>query len=380
MSWKVVILVVVILVSAAGIGMAGTAGADDGWGDSSCWSGSDDGPIVSSGEHSGTILSPDDQDNFRVQLEHGEYLSISAAADDNIDISTHGVGAITVQEASDVNVVDDGSPGGLRTVRFDRDMNSKGTWELWADEDTVICTSIEATDDEPDVPFEWTIAFEKNDPDPPEFNPGDESLEEEIDELEEENAALESEVDELEASLEDEIDELEEENAALESEVGELEAELESADDTDVIFDISVEPEDAVEFQHGGEANIDIDVENADPGDVEITFAGNQYTAADGQAIIPLDSVGTHELSFSYEDTEETVLLNVADDDSDDSTDDTDPADDDTATADDGTDDTAPADDDQATTDDDVPGFGVTAALMSLLAIISLLVRRNKTN
>lgn len=367
MSWKPVLLIVLMLISAVGIGMIGTAGADDRWGDSNCWLGSDEGPIVSSGEQSGTIQSPGDQDNFRVQLDHGEYLSIRASADDSIDISMFPNSDNTVQEISDVSVRG-GSPGDLRTVHFNADLNTEGTWELWAEDDIIACISIEASDNEPDVPFEWILAIERNDPDPPEFSPADDSLLDEIAELEAENTNLESDIANLEsdiASLEAEIGDLEAKNAELEAEIDDLEAELEATEDGDVIIDISVEPADAAEFIAGGEAIIDVDIAEASPEDVEIEFAGNQYITDGGQATVPLDSAGTHEMSFSYEDVEKTVLLDIANDDTDDDSDDTASPDHDAA-------DTTPTDDDEFGS-----GFGLAVGLIALLGMALLLGRQN---
>ncbi|WP_425548289.1 hypothetical protein, partial [Actinoplanes cyaneus] len=199
--------------------------------------------------------------------------------------------------------------------------------------------------------YEWGLTVERSNPDVELYDVR--QLEDRVAELRGEMEQKEQRIDELESDLadrEERIEELEAELEEREQEIAELEAELE---DADVTIDVSVEPADQATFQVGGEMRVEVDAEGTASSDVTLDFAGQQYTPSDGEAVIPLESAGTQDLSIEYEGMTEVVTLDVATDDG-----------------------TQPdTDEEDQVAADDIPGFGFITALIALAGLL-LLSRR----
>ena len=337
----------------------GVVSADDHWGDSMLCNGPN--PVVdTTGEYSGTLISPGDVDSFEIQVEQGDYISVRAVAtseaEDPVVRKTHTW--ITTREEEGLSSMHEASVDTHRATLFP---GEEGTWEIWPEEDDTLCIAVFDRGGG-DVPYEWKINLEENNPEPATFETTE--LENEVSQLEDELVDKENQIDDLESELVDKENEIE----ALEEKIADLEAELE---DADVTIDVSVEPADQATFQVGGEMRVEVDAEGTASSDVALDFAGQQYTPSDGEAIIPLESAGTQDLSIEYEGMTEVVTLDVATDD------DTQPDTDEETVGDDtppDTDEEAIGDEDQVATDD-IPGFGFITALIALAGLL-LLSRR----
>lgn len=324
-----------------------TTVAQDEWPDN-C----DEAPIIDSGQYSGVIDTPNDEDYFRLRMDKGEYYGVNMIVpieEDKFRWDDHWSGSdpVSYSDLSNIELLF-GTPGlPLGNIQPEIETSMK----VFAEEDGVHCFSVYERGDA-DVPYEWQMNLEKNDPEPAGF---------EITELQEENEELESEISELESQLEEKNER-----------ISELESQLENSD---VTIDVSVEPEDQATLEVGGEMSVSVAADGASPSDVTLRFGGETYTPSGGGATIPLESAGAQELSIEYEDTTETVTLDVAQDDSS--------SDDGTDAGDTTTDDDASTSSDQDTSDTDDgssdgsgPGFGVGIALVAVVSLGVLFQRK----
>jgi hypothetical protein len=264
-----------------------------------------DAQVLSPGQYSGVIDSPDDDDVFKYRVQKGDYTTFSAVVPQEqggFEITVSGDrNNIDINSANLKNV--SGGDEDLRSVEVDNFAPGvEGSWRVYPEDDGVVCIYIddEAEIEEKDTPYEWQISFERNDPDPAGF---------EITEVRAENDALRSEVSELESQV-----------SELESQVSELESQIDDKDQriaelemqtTDVTIDVRVESAGQASISAGGEMVVDVSSQGAEASAVSIGFAGEQYTPTGGDVVIPLQDAGQQQLSVEYEDTVETVPIEV---------------------------------------------------------------------
>jgi len=289
----------------------------------------DDAPVLSEGTHTGA-LTPEGHNLFRLDLSQGEYATVGVEFDER-DLNRIST-VRSLWDAEDSDAYGTWSEGDHNSEYQPEESSARGTtwgWfenggevEIWAEEPPV-CVEIRTRDDNGGT---YTMSIAEGDNSLPEIVTTDEA-----------------------EDLHDQIDSLESQNADLEDEIDALETELENAE---VDINVMVEPAEQASFQVGTEMRVNIDAEGTSPSDVLVDFGGEQYTPTDGTAAIPLESVGTHEMTVEYGDKTETLTLDVDDE---------------------GTDDGSTADQDPGT-DDDIPGFGIMVGLKALLAVTGLAV------
>lgn len=336
------------------VAMPGTVtAAEDEWPDSCA-----DAPYIDTGQYSGAIDTPDDKDTFRLQMDKGEYYSFAMVVPSEQDGShvrafTRDISWTNIENADTGGTVGDPAIEGFTP-------GLEATWRGYAEEDGVYCFEIDGHSDA-DIPYEWKMSLEKNDPEPAGF---------EITELQEENDELNSEINDLGS----EINNLESQLDKKDERISELESQLENAD---VEIDVSIEPEDQATFQVGGEMAVSVNSDDAAASDVTLRFGGDQYTPSGGEATIPLESAGTHKLAIEYEDTTETLTLDVASSDA--GTNDGDRTNNTTEGNDPGsTDDSSNSDNtDGDSSDGSGPGFGIVGVLAAFGGTGYLLKRRH---
>jgi len=150
-----------ILQSTAGIGIGTAFGAAPGAAQSSVeeWGSScDDAPVVDgTGSYSGTIETPDDEHYFKVQVDHGEYLEIdlsvpSTAEEPSLSIESPDSEAYTKRNPNNVSF--EASRWG-EWIEIEPGLD--GSFELWAEEDTVFCFQIYDGSDDGEYPYDWTF-------------------------------------------------------------------------------------------------------------------------------------------------------------------------------------------------------------------------------
>lgn len=80
----------------------------------------------------------------------------------------------------------------------------------------------------------------------------------------------------------------------------------------DINIDVTVTPASGEAFVAGSDAQVAVQGERVDPSAVSLQFRGEQYAPGeDGQAAIPLEESGTHELVVEYQGVSETISLQV---------------------------------------------------------------------
>ena len=154
-----------VLQSTAGIGLGAAFGATtasaqstvEDWG-SSC----DDAPVVAgTGSYTGTIETPEDEHYFRMQVDHGEYLEIdlsvpSSAEDPSLSIESPDSEAYTKRNPENVSF--EASRWG-EWIEIEPGLD--GSFELWAEEDTVFCFRIYDGGYGGDLPYDLTFETER---------------------------------------------------------------------------------------------------------------------------------------------------------------------------------------------------------------------------
>lgn len=142
-----------VLQTTAGLGLGSMSGVvsanTDKWGDS-C----DDAPVVDgTGNYDGTLESPDDTDYFKIQLDHGEYLDVDVFAPTDADHPQVGIIGedYTLRKGSNVDL-------GFDEIELEPGI--EGSFELWAEEDTVLCFWVSDLGDGGGFPYDWTFGSE----------------------------------------------------------------------------------------------------------------------------------------------------------------------------------------------------------------------------
>lgn len=356
-----VLLGVLLIVMIPLAGLSGTAvAAEDEW-PGEC----DDAPILDSGTYTGSIDSPDDDDYFVLDMDKGEYYAMHVLVPDEQDefeLSGYPFGRYS-NAADDYNVPairneSDVEASGEELTNFRGGTTARA--EFWANEDGLFCFDVDDTG-EGEIPYEWQISLERNDPEPASF---------EVTDLQEENDELRSQVD----ALEENVSELESEVEAKNERIAELESRLEDANTT---IEVTVAPEERASFEVGGEMRVTVDAEGASSSDVSLGFDGEEYTPSDGEAAIPLSSAGAQELSVNYEDETESVAIDVTADETTDEAESGEDASDGDGSAANGESES----DGESTSGDDAsgvgtPGFGIPSGLAGLVGAGYLLRRR----
>lgn len=322
---------------------------------------------------SGTIDITSDTDTVRVEVQRGDYISVRAMAGE-------GAQTFVVSHPPDPDINFRNESGSvehidLNTVDYEREIEPdvEGTYEIWPQEDGTLCFQIEDKGDPESLPYDWRLSLAETDPQPPEFEPASDELQEQVE-------SLDAQIEEQNQSIAD----LRSELSSRESRMGELESRLEERNETiadlrstleeansegnsNVTLNVEVTPaEDRPNFVTGGEAQVTVQNENIDPSNIAIEFGDATYDPGDdGQAEVALADAGTQELTVVYGDVRETVTLNIqessgADDSQPQSTQGSGNSNDQTA--------------------ENGPGFGIVTAAGAAVLLVVVCLWRRRTN
>jgi len=171
----------------------------------------------STGVSTGVLDIPADEDAFWIQLDRGDYVTMSALvpeAHNYFRISVYtGQGNIVVRNRDTEDGV---SYGGSYYIDIQDQANgSDSSWQIWANENSTICIDVkEIREQDAKFPYEWQIRLQKNSPTIE--NSGHQVLSQK--EAEQQRQQL--------TSLEDQVDRLNETVAEQQERINELENRL----------------------------------------------------------------------------------------------------------------------------------------------------------
>jgi PKD repeat protein len=113
--------------------------------------------VVGSGSNlTGTLESTEDLDAWKVALDEGDRLDMSALAPAaeqgfSVSLSADSSSEFTVEDVSNAETEGDVDGTDIRDVTG----GLEAEWEVWAEEDTVVCLSV--SDPSGDAPYEWSV-------------------------------------------------------------------------------------------------------------------------------------------------------------------------------------------------------------------------------
>ena len=350
------LLIILVVIASVGIVPQAVSASEDEWPDN-C----NEAPLVSDGQYSGVMNTPSDRDVLRIEMDEGDYLTVSAL------VPSEAVGAELRPAASHRNNI---GWSIKKLINGDGDRlepGVEGTIAWWAEEDGVFCFRIIEVDDTAEFPYEWEMSISLNDPEPAGFEVTE--LREKNDELESQITQKNDRISELESLLEQKNQTIVE----LESRVEELESQSSNGGgDSDVTIDVTINPSDGQEnFIEGGQAVVQVESESASVSDMRVEYGAGTYELdSSGEVAIPLAQTGRQEMTVVYGDTTEQVSIDVqaqADSQQDGS-----------GASSDGQQDSAGEDDSSGDGVSGVGnGFGIVVAVIALLGA-ALILRRNR--
>lgn len=332
-------------------------------------------------------LSPSDTDAFLLDMDEGDYKEMRFEWNaDRVDqvfflaedsYSYFSLAGLPANDAHDTAIGQNYDDYYVESVNG----GDVSEFELYAEEDEgTVCVQLRHRDDSA---TEWTLEIGDTQSSTAvskehlqDLESTVESQEETIAELEGTVTSQEERITELESTVEsreETVADLESQVSEKDDRIDELETQLENAD---VSIDVTVESQEAESFRVGGELSTSVEVDGGSPSDVSIGFDNEQYTPTDGTVDIPLESAGTHELSVTYGDATETVSLDVADADT--GTDDAGADGGDSSTTEQATDGSTNGEG-SASDDGTGTGFGTLVALVGLLSVSLLSLRRHRS-
>lgn len=322
MGRKRPLLVILLVVASVGIVPQAIGASSDDWVDN-C----NEAEVSStSGEYVGSIDSPRDRDVIKFRLKKGEYISSSMLIPeeedtfDIIEIDAEGT-FDDVENADNTDTILHASDGPV-TVSF----------KYYAEEDGTHCLQIQDGGENADIPYQWRMNVNYNNPEPAQF---------EVTKYREQVVELESKLQQKNQTI-----------SELESRISELESQSSNSGSGDVNIHVSVNPANGQQsFVEGGEALIQAESENADVSEMSIQYGSGTYQlGSSGQVAVPLAQTGTQEMTLVYGDNRKQVSFEVQ------------------AQGEQNQQDTTP-------TGTSGPGFGIVVALIALFGSASILRR-----
>jgi hypothetical protein len=343
----------VVVIATVGI-VAQPVAADDEWtGDCG------EARTISPGAYSGT-LSPNDQDSFAIDLPEGDYITI------RLEWDTRNLTGLSIiddafkyggveHEPEDEQESSSDMEGIYSEASFGPD-GTEGEWysagdapaetTIYSEGEGPICVGLIATEGAGD----WRFSFARHDAEPPELVSQSE--------LDERSEQKDQRIAELESLLEQKNQTI----ARLENENDQTDENGPSGDTA--IINVAVEPAgDRQNFISGGAAHVTANSENADWNEFSIEYKDGMYSVDEaGASVVPLTGTGEQQLTFHYQDTTETVNLDVQSQP------------DEQGDVSDQSDDTSDSND-AADVEGDGSGFGLPVTVLAILSVTLLLGR-----
>lgn len=259
-------------------------------------------PNLEPGAYS-TTIAPNEEQYFTVEgMSQGDYLTF----DVDYDVSDHDV----INIGSGVNIDSQNiytEPSDMSAVSEDWDISAPyfgtelnaepdGSGELWLETEKTPCIRI-ATEGQGGYAF----SFDINSPTPPRL-----VTSEQVEDIESENSDLRNQVEQQNSRIE----ELQSENTDLQEQVDELQTQVQNAD---VTINVTVAPAGEIEdFRAGERARITATTQTGDLSELDISFADESYSLGEnGQTTVPLESVGSKQMTFSYDGNSKSKSVEV---------------------------------------------------------------------
>jgi hypothetical protein len=124
----------------------------------------------STGVSTGVLDVPADEDAFWIQLDRGDYVTMSTLVPEThnyfrISVYT-GQGNIVVRNRDTEDGVSYGTSGDNYYIDIQDQANgSDSSWQIWANGNSTICIDVqETTEQGAEFPYEWQIRLQKNSP------------------------------------------------------------------------------------------------------------------------------------------------------------------------------------------------------------------------
>jgi hypothetical protein len=122
----------------------------------------------STGVSTGVLDVPADQDAFWIQLDRGDYVTMSALVPEahnyfRIKVYTRQGNIVARNRDTEDGVFDKEDDGDMDIG--DQANGSDSSWQIWANENSTICIAVEeTTEQDAEFPYEWQIRLQKNSP------------------------------------------------------------------------------------------------------------------------------------------------------------------------------------------------------------------------
>jgi hypothetical protein len=122
----------------------------------------------STGVSTGVLDVPADEDAFWIQLDRGDYVTMSALvpeAHNEFRINVYiDQGNIALRNLDTEDGVSYSTTSGYIDIQ-DQANGSDSSWQIWANENSTICIDVEEiTEQDAEFPYEWQIRLQKNSP------------------------------------------------------------------------------------------------------------------------------------------------------------------------------------------------------------------------
>lgn len=311
--------------------------------------------VLSDGTYSDRI-TPNDKDVFILELDEGDYITANLSWDHNITSAVFFTDELTHTEVyTSVDLTETGKNARGEGISYSsifsnndkqRYPRADGSvqFEATAQGDAgKVCISIGTRSNERS--HDWTLSFSTNQP-AVEYGPG--------------GSGDSGTVERLEQQLERKNETIQQ----LEERVDELESQLNATNNgQSITVQVTVNPSGNQQgFVQGGTAIVIAESAQAELSKLQIDYRGNTYSLdASGQAAIPLTGTGEQEVTFRYAGVSESVILDVQSQEQQRST----------------VTDTPSTDGGGEIIPVGSPGFGPIPALVALLAVAFLALRRS---